>query len=91
MTDQSHDKEHQENEEQDFGDSRGRRSNYAKSQQSGDHRDNEEHQRVIKHILSSRPARRIVSDGFRSVILCSRRSARPASFFAHHLLVLATR
>src|SRR5579859_1140790 len=81
MTDQGHDKQHQENEEQYLGDSRGRRSNHAKSQQPGDHRDNEEHQRVIKHLLSSRPARRIVSAGFRSLILFSRRSARPASNF----------
>src|ERR1700719_159675 len=79
MTDQGHDKKHQENEEQYLGDSRGRRSNHSKSQQPGDHRDNEEHQRVIKHLLSSRPARRIVSAGFRFVIRFSRRSARPAS------------
>jgi len=51
MTDQGHDKKHQENEEQDLGDSRGRRSNHAKSQHPGDHRDYEEHQRVIKHLL----------------------------------------
>src|ERR1700730_17246438 len=81
MTDQGHDKKHQENEEQYLGDSRGRRSNHSKSQQPGDHRDNEEHQRVIKHLLSSRPARRIVSAGFRSVVLFSWRSARPASNF----------
>src|SRR5437879_4765331 len=58
MADQGHDKEHQENEKQNLRDSRGGRSDHAKSQQSGDHRDNEENERIIKHLPSSTPARR---------------------------------
>src|SRR5579864_4407381 len=52
MRNQRDQEHHQKNKEQDFGNSRCRDRNAAKSQEAGDQGNNQKNKRVVKHVLS---------------------------------------